>query len=479
MKNWIFLVIFITHLSFAQQLDSLNFIRLDPVWYKSIHKADSVTLSFQMERDRLFAIYQHEMSSIDSLRDLIQSKMDSISNLKFQTFQLTKKMDSLNHVARQKTFSLTKEIHEVKIKALKELKEIQLPPPLKAPIEQLQTSISGYSLDAFATSELGIPLKGLSDYRNIELTSLGKLIDLSSSDQISESIGNINQVMSSAVEYTQEAQSLIKGNIDNVQQLNKSIEAKLEEVSNLDQLKEGTALMDNMNAMDSAALANKAKEIVKEQIMNEAQNHFAGKQAALQQAMDKMSKMKDRYSEVQTMADLPKKLKSSLKGKPLAERVVPAITFQIQKSNYFLLDLNPMLMYRVKPNISMGAGWNYRFAFDKIVNKPSERVYGPRAAFEVGWKKGINFRFLPEIMNTLFPPLMVQAIGVDPNYRKWVSSLFFGIKKDFKIYKQLKGNTEILYNFYNHNGISPYNDKVSVRFGFEFPIKKKNCLSEN
>ena len=478
MKNWTFLIIFLTHLSFAQQLDSLNFIQLDPAWRKSIHKADSVTLSFQVETDRLHAIYQYEMSSIDSLRYLIQSKMDSVSNLKLPTFQLTKKMDSLNQMARQKTFYITKEVHEIKAKATSELKEIQLPPQLQAPIEQLQASISGYSLDAFATAELGIPLKGLSDYGNIELTSLSKLIDPSNADQISERLGSIHQVMSRAGEYTEEAQSLVKGNIENLQQLNNTVETKLLEVMNVDQLKEGSALVDHVNTMDSTALANKAKEMVKEQIMNEAQNHFAGKQAALQQAMDKMSKMKDRYSEVQNMADLPKKLTSSLKGKPLAERVVPAITFQIQKSNYFLLDLNPMLMYRVKANISMGVGWNYRFAFDKIVNKPSERVYGPRAAFELGWKKGISFRFLPEIMNTHFPPRTVQA-GVDPTYRKWVSSLFFGIKKDFKICQQLKGNTEILYNLYSHNGISPYNDKVSVRFGFEFPIKKKNCLNEN
>ena len=139
-----------------------------------------------------------------------------------------------------------------------------------------------------------------------------------------------------------------------------------------------------------------------------------------------------------------------------------------------MLDINPMLMYRISPRISAGAGWNQRLAFDDLTIKKEESIYGPRAAFEFKWTKGINFRLLPEIMNTTIPPLMAQSKGVDPVYREWIGSLFFGIKKDFTVYKQIKGNTEILYNLYDPDGMSPYGDKLSVRFGFEFPIKKSD-----
>ncbi len=94
-------------------------------------------------------------------------------------------------------------------------------------------------------------------------------------------------------------------------------------------------------------------------------------------------------------------------------------------------------------------------------------------AIEVKWTKGINFRLLPEIMNTTIPPMIAQSMGVDQTYREWVPSIFLCIKKDFTVYKNIKGNTEVLYNLYDKEGMSPYGEKLAVRFGFEFPMKKK------
>ena len=130
-------------------------------------------------------------------------------------------------------------------------------------------------------------------------------------------------------------------------------------------------------------------------------------------------------------------------------------------------------MYLISPRLSAGAGWNQRLPFDGLSVTSDESIYGPRAAFEFKWTKGINFRLLPEIMNTIIPPLIASSKGVDPAYREWVPSIFVGIKKDFTVYKNIKGNTEVLYNLYDKDGMSPYGDRLAVRFGFEFPIKKK------
>ena len=59
--------------------------------------------------------------------------------------------------------------------------------------------------------------------------------------------------------------------------------------------------------MDSAALKDKTLELAKEQIMNAAYDHFAGKEVILQQAMDKMSEYKEKYSSVSSIKDLPAK----------------------------------------------------------------------------------------------------------------------------------------------------------------------------
>jgi hypothetical protein len=56
---------------------------------------------------------------------------------------------------------------------------------------------------------------------------------------------------------------------------------------------------------------------------------------------------------------------------------------------------------------------------------------------------------------------------------EWVWSIYDGIKKDFTVYKSIKGNTELLYNLFDQKDNSPYAQRFAVRFGFEFPMRKK------
>ena len=473
----VLLFLVLSNLASAQQWDSMNFnLRLDTLLQKSIQKADSITLSFQSKADSLSALYQKQFSRIDSVRSHLQSKIDNLNHLKLPTDKVTIKMDSLNQVVNEKVSLLTKKLNDLKSKATEDLKEIQLPPQLQEPMQKLQSSIAGYSLPSLKTTALGMPSVNFPDHGNVQLTTLSKQLNLDTNfGNISDELGNIKEIAGNAKEYTQDAENLVKGNLNEVKNIDKTLEAELMDMEGMNQLKEGSALL-GANPMDSAALANKAKEMIKEQVMNAAQDHFAGKQELLQEAMGKMTKLKTKYSEVKSMAELPKRLPNPLKGKPFVERLVPALTFQIQKSGNFLVDINPMLMYRISPRISAGAGWNQRFAFNDLTINRAESIYGPRAAFEFKWTRGINFRLLPEIMNTTIPPHVAQSKGVDPVYREWVGSMFFGIKKDFTVYKQIKGNTEILYNLYDPGGMSPYGDKLSVRFGFEFAMKEQGRI---
>lgn len=473
----VLLFLVLSNLASAQQWDSMNFnLRLDTLLQKSIQKADSITLSFQSKADSLSALYQKQFSRIDSVRSHLQSKIDNLNHLKLPTDKVTIKMDSLNQVVNEKVSLLTKKLNDLKSKATEDLKEIQLPPQLQEPMQKLQSSIAGYSLPSLKTTALGMPSVNFPDHGNVQLTTLSKQLNLDTNfGNISDELGNIKEIAGNAKEYTQDAENLVKGNLNEVKNIDKTLEAELLDMEGMDQLKEGSDLLAS-NPMDSSALASKAKEMIKEQVMNAAQDHFAGKQELLQEAMGKMTKLKTKYSEVKSMAELPKRLPNPLKGKPFVERLVPALTFQIQKSGNFLVDINPMLMYRISPRISAGAGWNQRFAFNDLTINRAESIYGPRAAFEFKWTRGINFRLLPEIMNTTIPPHVAQSKGVDPVYREWVGSMFFGIKKDFTVYKQIKGNTEILYNLYDPGGMSPYGDKLSVRFGFEFAMKEQGRI---
>ena len=368
MKSTIFfLCSFISNIALAQQQDSLNFILpTDTLLQKSIHKADSITNSFQSKADSLNTLYQKQFSKIDSERSRIQSKIDSLSNLKFPTERLTKKLDSLDQIKTEKISSLTKTIDDLKSKATNGLSEITLPPQMQEPMDKLQAAVQGYTLPSLNTLPTGIPSLDMPDLGNTQLPSLGK--NLSVNPNLKDITGNLSKVtdvMGKAGEYTQDAQNLVKGNLNEVKSIDKAVESKLAGMEGMEQLSQGKELLGQTTQLaDSAAMANKAKEMVTEQVMNAAQDHFAGKQELLQQAMDKMSKLKNRYSEVKSMAELPKRLPNPLKGKPFIERIVPALTFQIQKSNYFLLDVNPMVMYRISPRILAGAGWNHRLPFD-------------------------------------------------------------------------------------------------------------------
>jgi len=472
-----FKTLFVAQLAIAQQWDSLNFklptLPTDTLLQNSIYKADSIILGFQSKADSLNALYQNQFSKIDATSNQLQSKIDSLSNLKLPTEKLTRKLDSLNQLKDEKISVLTKKIDDLKSKATAGLNEITLPPQMQEPMDKIKGAIQGYSLPSLNTSASGIPSVAMPKLGDLKLPTLSDQLNLDPNlKDITGNFNKIRDVADKAGEYTQDAQSLVKGNLDDVKNIDKTIEGRLTEMEGMDQLKEGSALL-GTNPMDSAAMADKAKEILKEQVMNAAQDHFAGKEEVLQQAMQKMSKLKSRYSEVKSMAELPKRLPNPLKGKPFIERLVPGIFFQIQKSQYFLLDINPMLMYRISPRFSAGAGWNERLPFDDLSINQEERVYGPRAAVEFKWTKGINFRLLPELMYTTIPPLIASSKGVDPAYREWVPSVFVGIKKDFKVYKNIMGNTEVLYNLYDKDGMSPYGDRLAMRFGLEFPMKKK------
>ena len=476
MKFRLLILCFLTsQLALAQQWDSLKFVLLtDTLLQKSIQRADSVTLSFQSKVDSLNTLYQEQFSKIDSTRNRLQLKIDSLNNLKLPTEKLTRKLDSLNQLKGQQLAGLTKKVDELKSKATQGLKEIQLPPQLQEPMQKLQSSIQGYSLPALNTATPGIPSLEIPKLGNTKLPTLTNQLALDPNlKDLTSNLNKISGITDQAGQYAHDAQNLVKGNLDEVKSIDKTIESKVAGMDGVDQLAEGKALMTEYTQIDSAALKNKAKELVQEQVMNLAQDHFAGKQEVLQQAMDKMSKLKSKYSEVKSMAELPKKLPNPLKGKPFIERLVPALSFQIQTSQYFLLDVNPILMYLISPRFSAGAGWNQRLPFDGLSITSDESIYGPRAAFEFKWTKGINFRLLPELMNTTIPPLIASSKGVDPAYREWVPSLFVGIKKDFTVYKSIKGNTEVLYNLYDKDGMSPYGDRLAVRFGFEFPMRKK------
>lgn len=458
------------------QLDSLPVFAADSALTANIKKADSVTTAFQAKADSIHTVYKSQLDKINATRTTLQQKIDSLNNLKIPTGKLTYQLDSLTRLQTQVVGEVNTKLTDLRSRATKTLDEITLPEPLQEPFNKLKQSITDYTLPGLNTPQFSLGEIDLFKFSDLKLPTLTDQLKLD--PKLENLVGDLNLdqvtgLTSQLKTYSSDIKNVVQGNFEDVKSIDKTIEAKIAGMEGVDQLQEGKAFLEKAKP-DSAAIMNMAKEAVQEQLLNPAMDHFAGKQAVLQQAMDKMSKLKSRYTEVKSLAELPKRLPNPLKGKPFIERIVPGITFQIQKSNYFLLDVNPVVQYKIRPSLSAGLGWNERLPFDGWkVQGGNERVYGPRAIVQFKWVKGINFTLQPEVMNTTVPSPLASIMGVDPAYRQWVPSVFVGIRKEFTVYKNLKGNSEVLYNLYDKDDLSPYGDRLSIRFGFEFPMRKK------
>jgi hypothetical protein len=73
-------------------------------------------------------------------------------------------------------------------------------------------------------------------------------------------------------------------------------------------------------------------------------------------------------------------------------------------------------------------------------------------------------------MNTFVPSTLRG--NPDTGEREWVWSIMTGLKKEYKIYKNLKGTALIQYNLFNRYYKAPYVDRLNSRIGFEYVLKK-------
>lgn len=294
-------------------------------------------------------------------------------------------------------------------------------------------------------------------------------------EQLSEVQSGANELGKNLGDYESVINRLPNANLPDLEQLPEKLQEealKIDEIgaakSEVDRAGELTQVIDEARSPD--AIKEKAKEYVKKQ----AVDHFAGKEEALKNAMEKVSKLKAKYGEFSSMKNLPKRKPNPMKDKPFVERILPGITLQVQKSENVLIDLNPLVGYKMSGRLTAGFGWNERLAFGKSLSVSGrERIFGPRAYTSFWIGRGYLIKAEAEMMNTYVPPSVFTPARVDFEGREWIWSLFVGLKKDYQFFKNVRGNFQILYNVYDEKDASPYADRLNMRLGFEFPLKKK------
>ncbi len=450
-------------------------------------KADSLRTEFNTQAGKLKSEYDETMGKIDSEKQRLNSSIDSLQHLSLPTGKYTRKLDSLNTVRTQKVNDLNAKLTDLKSKTTGKLHALDLPPEYKGPVESATKNIDGLSLDQSTLKIPGLDMKGfeLPEGHGLDLSNINGLDDLSSKvgeigklpsvPKLETPVGDLGNVGEQLKGYQGDLKNITSGNLNDVQNLPKTLENQATKIDGVAELQKQSGVIDGYKdklemVKDPSASKDKALEMAKQA----AVDHFAGKEEQLKAAMNQMSKYKQKYSSVASLKDLPKRPPNAMKGKPFIERLIPGFYFQFQQKQFNLYDINPYAGYRISGRFTAGAGWNQRFAYDRKRNEwtSKARIYGPRAFVDFSIGKGFIAHVESEMMNT-FVPNQLRVPTFDNGHREWVWAMMTGMKREYKIYKNLRGTVLIQYNLFNPKFKAPYVDRLNSRIGFEYQLRRK------
>jgi hypothetical protein len=439
---------------YTRKLDSLN--KISPAKY--IQQAQSKVNSAQDKINR----------PIDNLEQKINQPVDKAENM------ISEKLSAINkeggnlpqNVDLDKNIQLPNAGLDTSLKTDGALKVPGTDVKIDNPLNKIDNPAAG-QLD-----KVGDAKGKLNDLTQAPQQKIDQMKSVDELKTVQEKAGKVNEITDKTQGYGQDVKNIANGDLGEVKSIPDAIENKAKSLDEIKELEkhQGLGELDKYKGMaQNANSAEGLKAEMKKQVLTQAKNHFAGKEAVLKTAMDQLSDLKKKYPDMPTPEQLKKRVYNAMHGKPFIERLVPGVTLQVQKSSNVMIDINPSLSYRISGVWNAGIGWNERFSFHRWNQLESrDRIYGPRAFTSVVIAKGFGLKIEGERMNAFVP---ANAVTVDVGGRQWLWSLFVGIKKDYRISKHIRGNIQTLYNLYDDHDNSPYTDRLTVRMGFEFPMK--------
>lgn len=470
---------------FGQQSDHL--LSPDSLLHTPQQRLDSAERAFYLKADALKNIHQSKLASIDSSQQQVEQTIDSLQRLQLPTEKYTHKFDSISQERTKTVQSLDSKMESLKQKTTEGIQELGLPPEMQEKVAGVTQSIEGFKLPV---KDLNIPglnlpdspfksLDGLHASASTPFGDVGKLsgvkvpgLDVSGMDQL----GDLISVTEKAGAYGSEIKEIANGGkLADADQLGNVVQEKATAAAGIGDLPNADKALQEMTKAPVPLDPKAATTQAQQQVQQVAVNHFAGKEQQLQEAMDKMAKLKKKYSSLNSLSEIPKKRPNEMHGKPLIERILPGVALQFAgKGDDIFMDVNPYAGYRFNGRLTAGIGWNHRVIFDtkNYWFKSTATVYGPRAFAEFKLGGGFSPRAEFEMMNALIPAPVLK-INSEVKYWQWVPGAFVGVKKDYRFYKNVRGTGMIMFRLFNPEHKSPYADVLNVRVGFEFPMKKK------
>jgi len=445
----------------------------DSLINQHINVLDSATA----HASRSYARLKHQYDSIgqrySSLTSALQNEVDSLSRINLPSKHLLLKRDSINELRQAKLSTIKNKFDSLKANTIGKIDKLNLPPELKSKVQEYSISINKLDL-SLPTTNVQLPSLNFKNTLNLDVPDLNNPLTRVLQNLPVENIPGGDEISKATSQLQGRNQSIPK-DIPTIDQLGKTAETQVSLI------KEVNAVQDQVGNLPTALPTN--EEQAKQELLRQAKeaivvDHFAGKEQELKSAMDLISKYKKKFHNVnnlEELAQLIKKRPNEMRGKPLIERIVPAIAFQLQKKDDLLfVDLNPYVGFRFTGKLTAGAGWNDRVSYNLNDNTfdHESRIFGPRVYGEYKLWRGLSPRIEVETMNTFVPPY-IKVSPADLGQREWVWGAFVGMKKDYKFLKKINGTALVMFRLFDPHRKSPYADIINARFGFEFPMKKK------
>jgi hypothetical protein len=242
------------------------------------------------------------------------------------------------------------------------------------------------------------------------------------------------------------------------------------------EMTDGQKLMQENQALELAEKMNDPdalKQEAVEQIQQQAVDHFAGKQEVLQQAMDKMSKYKRKFSSLESLDKLPKhpnRPRNGLKGQPFRERFRVGLNAGIANTSDTLnVDFFPNASYHITGRLEAGLGLMYRVRLEKDPWQfhQQQPQWGVNAFATFKALKGVRWR-LETDANSIPQPGKVGAEG--NMVREWKWTWLTGVQTTFNISRQFTGNVQMLYNF-DRQLSDGFPEFLVLRVGLQYKLK--------
>ncbi len=452
---------------FEAKQKSIDSVQQQILQLLQIKIASDTSRSLQRLRQEKFALQQKvdSLTRIGQPNALLQQKLDSLN-----TLRPLRTLDSLNQQLSQLQQKIQDPISKVEGAINKQVQNINTFTANQVPLE-LTTAAT--TLPTSSSLPTTIPSANANIPKvNTRTENLKPDLELPKEiQQGKDQLGKIGELSSSVDAYQKDIQQIKEGGLGQSTELSALAEKQLGSIDEVSALKEELGKSNlPVEGLDEESAKAMLKEQAKGEAVKLAKDHFAGKQQALAGAMAKMSDLKLKYESLDSLT-VPKRM-NPMKGKKWTERIVTGLSFQVQRSQNWLVDVNPSLAYLITRRFSAGLGWNQRIGFGSGASyQKQEEVYGPRIFSEFRWNKGISFRLEGENQYGIPVASFATPKNKEDQYR-WINSVQIGLKKDYQIVNRLRGTLFILYLVYDDNMSSPYANKLNTRFGFEYKLRK-------